>query len=45
MRSTEVVKVAGRQVSLACDSAQQEVVKLEWRCRGCFSISDTKESR
>ena len=22
-----------------------QVRKLEWRCRGCFSISDTKESR
>ena len=37
--------MAGGGVSLACQSAQEEVVKMEWRCRGCFSISKTKESR
>ena len=39
-----MVEVAGGGVSLACQSAQEEVVKMEWRCRGCFSISETRET-
>ena len=33
------------QVTLPCESPKLHVRRLEWRCRGCFSISASKESR
>ena len=41
----DMVEVAGSPVTLPCHHGQQQVSQLEWRCRGCFSISNTKESR
>ena len=40
-----VVEVRGAGVRLPCVSDKRIVRRLEWRCRGCFSISASKESR
>ena len=45
VRMVDMVEVAGTPVSLPCHHNQPQLSKLEWRCRGCFSISNTKESR
>ena len=45
VRLVEKVEVAGSPVTLPCHHNQPHLTKLEWRCRGCFSISNTKESR
>jgi len=43
--TSPVVDLIHSHVRLSCLSTALTVRKLEWRCRGCFSISATKETR
>lgn len=43
--TSPVVDLVHSHIKLSCDSTALRVKKLEWRCRGCFSISATKETR
>jgi len=45
IRTESMVDLVNSQVKLPCDSSKLHLTKLEWRCRGCFSISSTKETR
>ena len=40
-----MVDLVNSHVKMLCDSSKLQLTKLEWRCKGCFSISSTKETR
>lgn len=45
IRTESMVDLVNSHVKMPCDSSKLHLKKLEWRCRGCFSISSTKETR
>eukprot|EP00092_Neocalanus_flemingeri_P005720 GFUD01006160.1.p1 GENE.GFUD01006160.1~~GFUD01006160.1.p1 ORF type:complete len:1193 (+),score=156.97 GFUD01006160.1:67-3645(+) len=45
IRTESMVDLVNTHVKMPCDSSKLHLSKIEWRCRGCFSISSTKETR